>query len=142
VIEALELLKRFAATRVRYLPNEEDPPIGGVVRSLWKDAVLAEDARGEVRVLRIVYEICVLEALREKLRCKEVWVEGADRYRNPEEDLPQDFEQERESYYAALELPTDADVLVDGMQQEMTLALQALDSTMARNPHVRIRPNG
>ena len=31
------------------------------------------------------------EALRERLRCKEVWVAGADRYRNPDEDLPADF---------------------------------------------------
>jgi len=36
--------------------------------------------------------LSVLQALREKLRCKEIWVVGANRYRNPEEDLPADFE--------------------------------------------------
>ena len=54
---------------------------------------------------KINYEICVLQALREKLRCKEIWIEGADRYRNPEEDLPKDFENRREEYYEALKLP-------------------------------------
>jgi len=45
--------------------------------------------------------------LREKLRCKEIW-SRAERYRNPTEDLPQDFAAQRDAYYAALQLPTDA----------------------------------
>jgi hypothetical protein len=59
------------------------------------------DAKGHERVERINYEICVLRALRERLRCKEIWVQGADRYRNPDEDLPQDFAERREAYYVA-----------------------------------------
>ena len=30
----------------------------------------------------------MFQALREQLRCKEIWVVGADRWRNPDEDLP------------------------------------------------------
>lgn len=142
VIHAVELLRRYATTRVHNYPAEEEVPLDGVVKGLWREAVLAEDARGEVRVNRITFEICALEALRETLRCKEVWVEGADRYRNPEEDLPQDFEQERQSYYAALALPTEADVFTEALQQEMQSALDMLNAGLARNPHVRIRPNG
>jgi hypothetical protein len=40
------------------------------------------------RINRINYEISVLQALRERLCCKEIWVLGANRYRNPDEDLP------------------------------------------------------
>ena len=40
------------------------------------------DRKGRVRIDRINYEICVLQTLRERLRCKEIWVVGADRYRN------------------------------------------------------------
>jgi hypothetical protein len=40
----------------------------------------------------------VLTTLREKVRCKEVWVQGADRFRNPDEDLPEDFDARREKY--------------------------------------------
>jgi TnpA family transposase len=43
--------------------------------------------------------------LRDKLRCKEIWVQGANRYRNPDEDLPTDFEQKREAYCQALNQP-------------------------------------
>jgi len=50
-----------------------------------------------------------LQTLREKLRCKEIWVVAADRYRNPDDDLPADFEPHRGTYYEALRLPLDAE---------------------------------
>lgn len=53
--------------------------------------------------------MAVLEALREQLRCKEIWVVGANWYRNPDEDLPADFEANRDEYYKALNLLFDAD---------------------------------
>jgi hypothetical protein len=40
----------------------------------------------------VTYEICALQALRERLRCKEIWVVGANRYHNPDDDLPADFD--------------------------------------------------
>ena len=52
----------------------------------------AKYAVGRDRTNRVTYEVAVLEALREQLRCKEIWVVGANRYRNPDEDLPTDFE--------------------------------------------------
>jgi hypothetical protein len=142
VIQALDLLKRYAATRVHNYPVEEEVPLEGVVKGLWREAVVGEDPSGQPRVNRITYEICALEALREKLRCKEIWVEGADRYRNPEQDLPQDFEVQRAAYYAALELPTAAEAFTETLQHEMVQALQRLDATLGRNPHVRIKPSG
>ncbi|MER9557998.1 hypothetical protein [Mesorhizobium sp. M0323] len=52
---------------------------------------MERDGAGRWQINRINYEICVLTALPERIRCKEIWVVGADRYRNPDEDLPQDF---------------------------------------------------
>ena len=54
-------------------------PLDSVVRGLWRDAVVEKDAAGRDRVNRITYEVAVLEALREQLRCKEIWVIGANR---------------------------------------------------------------
>ena len=92
-------MKRYADTKVHTFPVDEEVPLDGVVRGLWRDAVMEKDAPGGNRVNRITYEICVLEALREQLRCKEIWVVGANRYRNPDEDLPADFEANRDDYY-------------------------------------------
>ena len=94
VIQALDLLKRYAGTKLHTFPAEEDVPIDGVARGLWREAIVEKDAEGRSRVNRITYEICALEALRDKLRCKEVWVVGANRYRNPDDDVPADFESQ------------------------------------------------
>jgi hypothetical protein len=94
VINTLELVKRYTDTKLRFFPVEENIPLS-VVRGLWREAVVETDTRGRSRVNRITYEICVLEALREQLRCKEIWVVGANRYRNPDEDLPSDMETQR-----------------------------------------------
>ena len=102
VIRALELVKRYADTKLRIFPIEERVPLESVVRGLWPEAVVETDSQGRSRVNRITYEICVFEALREQLRCKEIWVVGANRSRNPDEDLPTDFEAQRTSYYQRL----------------------------------------
>jgi len=72
------------------------------------------------------------------LRCKEIWVVGANRYRNPDEDLPADFETQRTVYYQALNLPLEADRFVVGVQEKMRQALHTFDAGLARNPGVRI----
>ena len=104
VLRALALVKKYADSKVLCYPADEEVPLEGVVRDSWQEAVLERDKDGNTRVNRISYEICVLQALRERLRCKEVWVRGANRYRNPDEDLPADFDEKRDAYYAALQL--------------------------------------
>jgi TnpA family transposase len=138
VIQALDLLKRYADTKLHTFPAEEDVPIDGVARGLWRDAVVEKDAEGRLRVNRITYEICALETLRDKLRCKEVWVVGADRYRNPDDDVPADFESQRAPYYQALNLPLEADRFIADLQAEMRQALHALDAGLPTNALVRI----
>ena len=118
-IQALDLVKRYAGTKGRTFPVEVEVPLDGVVRGLWREAVTEKDAQGRQRVNRITYEICVLEALREQLRCKEIWVTGANRYRNPDEDLPADFEAQRTPYYQALHLPLEPDRFIADLQAEL-----------------------
>ncbi len=142
VMQALELVKRFADTKVRTFPADEEVPLDGVVRGLWRDAVVEKDAAGRDRINRVTYEVAVLEALREQLRCKEIWVVGANRYRNPDEDLPADFEANRDEYYKALDLPLDADRFISQLQDEMREALGTLNGGLKKNPDVRIGPKG
>jgi hypothetical protein len=111
-----------------------------VVRDLWWETVVETDAQGCPRVNRISYEICGLQALRERRRCKAMWVVGADHYRNPDADLPTDFVVQRPAYYAMLQLPTNADDFLRQVQQEMRDELAALDRTLPRNPDVTILP--
>ncbi|NJO10079.1 MAG: hypothetical protein HC873_10955 [Leptolyngbyaceae cyanobacterium SL_1_1] len=63
-----------------------------VLSAEWQESVMITGKRGEPEIDRASYALGVLRTVREKLRCKELWVEGAKRYRNPDDDLPQDFE--------------------------------------------------
>jgi hypothetical protein len=85
-------------------------------------------------VQRLPYELCALQVLRDALRSKEVWVVGARRFRNPEEDLPRDFEDERAAYYAALRLPDSAEAFVAALRSGLVDALARLDGQMVLTP--------
>lgn len=142
VIQALDLIKRYAGTQLQFFPVDEEIPLDSVVRGLWRDAIVEKDAEGHSRVNRITYEVAVLEALRTKLRCKEVWVAGAYRYRNPDDDLPKDFEKNCSTYYEALNLPMDADSFILDLQKEMKQALTQLDVNLPKNQKVKINKKG
>jgi hypothetical protein len=139
VIRALEVIKQSADGAPRFYDPEEIP-LDGVVRSGWRETVVVADKQGRVRVDRLKYELCVLQALRERLRCKEIWVVGANRYRNPDEDLPANFEAQRKDYYAALSLPLQAEEFIAGVKREMTEALVMLDYGLPKNSAVTILP--
>lgn len=139
LIEALTLLTRYVDDDATWYPAEETIPIDGVVPAAWRAEVI-ERERDVARVRRIPYEVCVLQNLREKLRCKELWVAGAGRYRNPADDLPADFAAQRESYYATLGLPTEADVFITTLQEQLRTSLDQLHSGLPTNRLVKILP--
>ena len=80
----------------------------------------------------MVYEVVTFQALREHLRCKEIWIAGADRWRNPDEDLPADFEARRAEHYASLRKPLDPAAFITGLREEMRAELDALHDALPR----------
>jgi hypothetical protein len=96
VLDALELISRHAtAGNLRYYPLHEQIPTHRGLAGDWEPLLYRTDGDGRQRVVRMIYEVCTFQALREQLRCKEIWVAGADRWRNPAQDLPTDFEDRR-----------------------------------------------
>lgn len=91
VISALELLKKYQGRQERYYSSEDKLFINGVLNSSWRDLIVEADADGKERINRVNYEVCVLQALRDRLRSKEIWVVGARRYCNPERGLAPGF---------------------------------------------------
>lgn len=142
VIRALGLLGAYAGSTKRFYDEDEDVPVEGVIPAGWRDLVFKNGGTSPARTDRVVYELCVLGALRDGLRSKEIWVVGADRRRNPDEDLPQDFDERRERYYEALGQPMEADGFVEGLQQEMDKALGMLDENVPNNPYLKLRDKG
>ena len=116
VLDALQWLVRNRDNGQRYIALTPDIPVESVIRPKWRDIVVEEND-GKPRINRINYEICVLQALRDGLRCKEIWVVHADRYRNPDDDLPRDFDQNREGYYQDLGCTADAVEFTDNLKE-------------------------
>ncbi|GAA3083694.1 hypothetical protein GCM10020000_82370 [Streptomyces olivoverticillatus] len=138
VIDALALIERHKDSTTQYLPLGETIPLDGVVHKGWMEFAVHTPLKGPQRVVRTVYEACVFQALRERLRCKEIWVVGADRWRNPDEDLPDDFDLRRAEYYDKLNKPRDAADFTAQLKKEMREALTALDTALPKLPWVTI----
>jgi hypothetical protein len=108
LLAALEVIRRHAgAGNLTYYPLGEVAPRHKGIDEDWAALVYRTDQHGKQRTVRMAYEVATFRALREMLRCKEIWVVGAGRYRNPDEDLPKDFEARRVDYYTELRKPLD-----------------------------------
>ncbi|HRH45809.1 MAG TPA: Tn3 family transposase, partial [Pyrinomonadaceae bacterium] len=129
LIEAIEIIKNYAGNKALFFPLNESIPIEGVVKRIYEPHVLGKDERGRTRIDRRRYEIAVLQSLRDALRCKEIWVVGAKRYRNPDEDLPADFEQKRENYYQELSQPLSGEEFVEKIKEKMSIELSAFNKS-------------
>jgi DNA-binding cell septation regulator SpoVG len=138
IIAALALMRKYADKNTAFYPEDEVIPIEGVVKPNQRELV----QQGQ-KINRINYELCALPGLREKLRCKEIYVEGASRYRAPDEDLPMDFDTKRTDYYAQLQKPLSAEEFIETQKRELQEALIMLDQGMPKNKKVEItRKNG
>ncbi|MCP5101668.1 MAG: transposase, partial [Chloroflexi bacterium] len=134
-------IKKYADSTHKYYLDTDDVPLQDVIPLTWREKVIHYTKRGDVRVNRISYEVCAFQRLQKQLRCREVWVEGAYRYRNPDDDLPQDFDSRRETYYDMLQQPLDADTFISQLRQSMVDALSEFDQGLPENPWVELLPD-
>ncbi len=145
VVGALELLKKYVDVPLTqaHFASTETVPLDDIVPATWRKAVVTPDKAGKTeQVSRVNYELCVLQALREQVRSKGIWVQHAHRFRNPDEDVPSDFESKRSTYYDALHQPQDVELFVQRQQQEMKAALEEFNRTLPDNPSVQLLPKG
>ena len=136
ILSALDLIVQFAEAGRRVV-SEGDIP-AGIIPGKWRSAAVDENGRGNV----VSFELCVLTQLRERIHAKEIWLEGADRYRDPDNDLPGDFNTRRDAYYADLGLSQDAESFVANVKAGLEKELHLLNSTLPDNDKVRLRRSG
>jgi TnpA family transposase len=131
VLDAIELLKRYAATngKSRHYETTDKIPLDGVVPKSWRPAVIDDRDRVE----RIPYELCVLVALRDAIRRREVYVDDARRWRDPDHDLPADFEATKDVHYESLRQPTDPAEFISGLRERMRTALTRFDQAITND---------
>jgi len=151
VLDALALVRRYVgASSLTYYPAGETVPVHDGLSGDWQELTYRTDGQGRRRVVRTVYEIRTFEALCDQLRCKGIWVVGAEEFRNPDEDLVADFAARRTEHYAELRKPLDPAVFIGDLREEMRREMAALGAALdgdglpwleiaARGPHGAIR---
>ena len=135
MMDALALIKRYkaeASNRIKCYALGEHAPIEGVVPPELVELLYRADSKRCQRILRSVYECGVFQALRDKLRCKEIWVLGAEKWRNPDDDLPKDFEANRVENYGKLRKPLDPKRFTAELAEEMDAELSALNDALGK----------
>lgn len=157
LLDAIAFIKKNQESTDTYYPDAALVPTANVIPASWKSMVFetddfpvpvamvedgptsgSEKQASPVKINRFHYEVAVLESLREKLRCKLIWIEGAYRYRNPDDDLPSDWETSREARYLQLGLPLKASDFIKKLKRELHLNLQNLNDTILHNKKVKI----
>ena len=136
ILAALQLIIRWNKEGRRLVPADLAPT--GTIPGKWRETVIDERDRLNV----ISYEVCLLTQVRERIRAKEIWIVGADKYRNPDDDLPQDFEERRGAYFTGLGLPQNAQVFLAGVRKQLEEELHLLNATLPENSGVRLNWRG
>lgn len=141
VIEALNVIQSQLDSGTTYYPNNVSAPIDGAVKKSHQSFIIDSTEQTE-RINRINYEICVLRNLRDKLRVKEIWVQGAYQYRNPEEDLPQDFGEKKDYYYNLLNKTKVAKYFTRYIKLQLRKHLNNFNAGLPKNNTVQILKKG
>jgi TnpA family transposase len=134
---ALSIVQSYSKNRSEFYPLENEPPLSALSQKDKKLVTQKADNRQQ-RIVRKKYECALFKELAKKLNHKEVWVEGAFKYRDPSEDMPKDFDDKREFYYNKLNLPLNASDFTKDIREELEKRLSILDKGFSENPHVKI----
>lgn len=137
IIEALSLIQSQLESGTTYYPMNLCIPIDGAVKKIHKPLILEHTEQGE-RINRINYELCVLRNLRDKLRVKEIWIQGAYQYRNPEEDVPQDFNEKKDYYISLLKKPKSSKYFIRHLKQLLNKNLALFNKELPKNTKVSL----
>jgi len=163
LLEAITLIKSYSGQSIKYYPNNIVVPIENVIPSNWLPLVETYDddniteisaeklsknndvkpesvasVKTAAKINCFYYEIAVLEETLKQLKCKKIWIEGAHRYRNPDDDLPKDFDERREYYYKMMGLPLDPEDFIRPLKEQLTKSLKELNDSILSNKKVKI----
>ena len=131
LLKGLTIIQRYAGSKQSYLPAAETIP-RELLTKPWRSLVEKKTENHGTRLVRTAFELCVLSKLEKALKCKEIWVEGAYRFRDPSQDLPADWESRRGEDYRRLALPADGKEFVRQLQTKLRESLHRANDAIGR----------
>lgn len=136
LLTALLLIKKYQSSRREHYPLDENIPIDGLVTKKDLEFVCTTDENKNVLILRKDYEYAIFRTLRDKLKHKEVWIDGSFKYKDPATDVPSDFDNNRPYYYELLKQPLLAQEFVQPLKYKLTTEIKNFDKSILKNPYV------
>ena len=134
IIEGLKIIKDHLSDKTVYFSKDLSVPVNKVIKKCYRHLIVNDDGR----VNRANYELALLYSLKDKLKVKEVWVGNSYKYRNPEEDLPQDFEAKKEHYFELVDKPLNGKRFTREIKQSLLDHLSAFNTSLPKNKLVKI----
>jgi TnpA family transposase len=117
IIDGVDLIKKHIDKRCTYYPQDENIPDKLFTNQQAK--FVYENTDTGIRVVKHYFEVYVLQKLGKALNCKEVWVEGAYMFRNPDLDLPQNWPDIQIERCEKWDIPTNAKDFIEPIRKEM-----------------------
>jgi len=143
LMAAVEMLCELSTTGTRKVPTGAPT---GFVPTRWQGYLTTASEAGDVTSYRHYWELCVLLALRDGLRCGDVFVPGSRRYADPTQFLltAQQWQPRRGAYCQLVDKPLDAGEAIAAATAELHTALADLDAQLAvgQPGQVRLGPDG
>jgi TnpA family transposase len=138
LLDALRLIQTYRSSKQKYYPIEAIVPLNNLVSKQEQKKIFEYDENNKRRILRKDYECAIFKLLRTKLRHKEAWVNSAYKYRDPEDDLPKDFDEKREEYFDLIGAPLAATAFTSKLKEEMCQHIKKFDQDLPKNKFVKI----
>lgn len=138
IISVLALIKKYQYKKSEFYPITEDIPLNGLINKADLEFICSSNEAGNKLVSRKDYEYSIFKILRDKLKHKEVWIDGAFKYKDPATELPKYFIKNKEFYYQLLGQPLIAQEFINVLKAKLMEAIQAFDKNLPKNKYVRI----
>lgn len=130
LLDGLELVHRYADAKRTHYPDDEKIP-EGLFTAKERALIFVESPAGE-KAVKHQFEMCVLRKLERALKCKELWVHGAYRFRNPDEDLPTDWPSTRIAHYGHHGIPLSANEFIKPVREGLKAQLDNFHDFLGR----------
>jgi TnpA family transposase len=137
-LDSLKLIQQYRDTKSKYYPLEQVVPLDGLISRQEQRSITESDADNNKRILKKDYECSVFKVLRLKLRHKEVWIKNSLKYRDPEDDLPKDFNERSEEYFDLVGAHLSSKIFIASTKEKMCQHLSEFDQNFLKNDLVKI----
>lgn len=103
------------------------------------DAPVTSQAATKIQINWHSLELAVFEVIKTQINVKNIWISGSYRYRNPDLDMPPDFDEKEDYYFELLGLWADPKVYIKKLQGRLNEGLQELNDSILSNQKVVIK---